>query len=78
MTNITEARLSKMLADAVRYIEYQNAYNGSMNVAQIEAAVADFRQRVSYVEIAHSGPALASFDIAGARDLLVAVGRVVA
>lgn len=67
MNNDKEIRA--LLADAVRYIEYQNAYNGSMNIEQIEAARVDFRQRVSYVEIAHSGPALASFDLARAREL---------
>lgn len=62
------SELRKLLADAISYIEYNNAYFSDMTLEQVEESVKDFRKSVSKLYVEHSGPdALAFFDIAKAR-----------
>lgn len=63
-------QLRALLAQAVRYIEVQQAYTRAMAVDEIEKAVLKNRETLSVVQIAHSGPPLASFNLRAARDLL--------
>lgn len=67
--------LIRALTDAVNYIDHAESYRGCMNAEEVAVAVQRFQRRVSEIEIARSGPALASFNIAGARALLQTIKK---
>ena len=64
--------LLRLLADAVRFIQVNAAYKGSMTAAEVEAEILQpHNQNLVRVEIgANSCSTLAAFDIGRAREML--------
>jgi hypothetical protein len=73
--NALTQQLAKELANALRFIEVQQAYRGCMTPAEVEAAIVSQRN-VSRVEIAaNSVTTLAVFNIDWARQLIAAAEK---